>query len=101
MDAFVLAASAEGNPKVFVATAIGVLLILASGPVSRLLARGERSLSRRPASAANPLLNPERAEAIREWRASGGGATGFRAFLIFGGLVFVVVSRLLYLGVVD
>ena len=59
------------------------------------------SFSRRPASVANPLLNPERAEAIREWRASGGGAVGYRAFMILGGPVFVVVSALLYLGVIS
>ena len=46
-----MAASAEGNPKVFIGRAIGLLLIVASGPISRLFARGERSLSRRPASA--------------------------------------------------
>ena len=99
MGAAILAAAAEGNPKVFVAAAIGLLLIVLSGPISRLFARCERSFSRRPASVANPLLNPERAEAIREWRASGGGAVGYRAFMILGGLVFVVVSALLYLGV--
>ena len=51
MEPIVMAASAEGNPKVFIATSIGLLLIVASGPISRLFARGERSLSRRPASA--------------------------------------------------
>jgi hypothetical protein len=101
MLALVVTAAAEGNPKVFIATAIGLLLIVTSGPVSRLLTRGERSLGRGPASAANPLLNPERAEAIRDWRASGGGAGGYRAVQILGGLLFVVLSLLLYLGVIS
>ena len=37
----------------------------------------------------------------REWRASGDGELPYRVFLIFGGLLFVVVSALLYLGVIS
>jgi hypothetical protein len=99
MGAVVLAAAAEGNPRVLVGVALGLLIVMLSGPVSRLAGRLNRSLGRAPASAS--LLNEERQDAMREWRRSGGNAEPTRYLLIFSGLLFIVLSALLFLGVIS
>jgi hypothetical protein len=100
MHAFVLGAAAEGNPRALIGVAVGLLIVILSGPVSRLVGRLNKSLSRSPASAISPLLNKERQDATQAWLREGGETEPARYLLIFGGLLFMAASTLLFLGVI-
>jgi hypothetical protein len=97
----VSASAAEGNPRVLIGAALGLAIVLLSGPTSRLFGRFNRALGQRPASAIAPLLNKKRQDATRNWLREGGDAGPIRLVLVVGGVVFIVASALLFLGVVS
>ncbi len=91
----IVLADAQGNPATLVPCAIGLLILVFSGPLSRGLARANQGSYKARFS----LLNRERAEEIEQWSEDGGPALLNRIVLVIGGLAFTAAGLGLFLGI--
>ena len=91
----IVVADAQWHPLALGIAVAGLLLVLASGPLDRFLAR----LGHHDQQARHSLLNRERAEEIERWYREGGPEPLQRVTLVLAGLLLGGAGLGLFLGI--